>query len=85
VVVIVVTVLPSLLGELPLVGWFFGNRSDRIKRTELVMLMTPHLMSGEEFITPSATARVEWPGGAGAQKKAVSAQGARDVLKTREL
>ena len=51
-----------LLGDLPLLGVLFKNRSDRIKKTELVILLTPHIMSGEELIAPSSsTARVEWP------------------------
>lgn len=51
-----------LLGDLPLIGAAFKNRSDRIKKTELVILMTPHIMSGEELMVPTTTtARVDWP------------------------
>ena len=50
-----------LLGDLPLVGWVFGNRSDRIKKTELVILLTPHIISGEEYFVPATTASVNWP------------------------
>jgi len=51
-----------LLGDLPLVGVLFRNRSDRVKKEELVILLTPHVVSGEEFFGPSATtAKVEWP------------------------
>jgi MSHA type pilus biogenesis protein MshL len=53
------------LGDLPLLGPLFSNRSDRIKRTELVILLTPHVMSGEELYTPAAaTAQVGWPASA---------------------
>jgi len=51
------------LGDLPLLGALFSNRSDRIKKTELVILLTPHVMSGDEpLYTPAATAsRTGWP------------------------
>jgi len=52
-----------LVGDLPLIGLLFGNRSDRIKKTELVILMSPHVISGEELFAPSATASVVWPAG----------------------
>lgn len=53
-----------LLGDIPLVGMFFRNRSDRVQKTELVLLLTPRIMTGEESIAPTAaTARVEWPSG----------------------
>ncbi len=50
-----------LLGDLPLIGALFKNRSDRVKKTELVILMTPRIISGEEFVAPATTARVDWP------------------------
>ena len=51
-----------LLGNVPILGVLFRNRSDRIKKTELVILMTPHIISGEELIAPTTTtARVDWP------------------------
>jgi type II secretory pathway component GspD/PulD (secretin) len=51
-----------ILGDLPVIGVAFKNRSDRIKKTELVILMTPHIMSGEELMVPTTTtARVDWP------------------------
>lgn len=51
-----------ILGDLPLLGVLFSNRSDRVKKTELVILLTPHIMSGEELVSPTTTtARVDWP------------------------
>ena len=51
-----------LLGDLPVLGVLFSNRSDQIKKEELVILLTPHVVTGEEFFGPaSATASVDWP------------------------
>jgi type II secretory pathway component GspD/PulD (secretin) len=50
-----------VLGTLPLVGALFSNRSDRIKKTELVILLTPHVTTGDEGGPSVATARVDWP------------------------
>lgn len=51
-----------LLGDLPLLGVLFRNRSDQVKKEELVILLTPHAVTGEEFFGPaSATASVDWP------------------------
>ncbi len=44
-----------LLGDIPVLGVAFRNKSDRIKKTELVILMTPHLMSGEELLMPKGS------------------------------
>ncbi len=43
-----------LLGEIPLLGALFRNTSDRIQKTELVILVTPKVISGEEYVAPSA-------------------------------
>ncbi|PIQ83511.1 MAG: hypothetical protein COV75_07185 [Candidatus Omnitrophica bacterium CG11_big_fil_rev_8_21_14_0_20_63_9] len=49
-----------VLGNIPLVGALFRNRSDRYKKTELVILMTPHLIAGDEIVAPAtSTARVD--------------------------
>jgi len=54
-----------ILGELPVLGALFRNASDRIEKTELVILMTPRIISGEELVTPVAsTAQVDWPASA---------------------
>lgn len=51
-----------LLGDLPVLGVLFRNRSDQIKKEELVILLTPHAVTGEEFFGPAAaTASVDWP------------------------
>lgn len=34
-------------GDIPLLGFFFRSTSDELKKTELVILLTPHIMSGE--------------------------------------
>jgi general secretion pathway protein D len=36
------------LQELPVIGWLFGIRSDQVKRTELLVLITPHVMRSRE-------------------------------------
>jgi hypothetical protein len=40
-----------LLGDIPLVGFFLRSTSDEVKKTELVILLTPHIMSGESSYT----------------------------------
>lgn len=47
-----------ILGDLPILKVFFSNRSDRIQKTELVILLTPHIVSGDESFTPAASATV---------------------------
>ena len=36
-----------LIGDIPLLGFFFRSTSDEFTKTELVILLTPHIMSGE--------------------------------------
>ena len=43
-----------VVGDLPLIGALFRNTSDRIQKTELVILITPHIISGEETVKPAA-------------------------------
>jgi len=33
-----------LLGDIPLLGWFFRSKSDRVQRTNLLILVTPHII-----------------------------------------
>lgn len=40
-----------LVGDIPLFGYFFRNTSDEFKKTELVILLTPHIISGENAFT----------------------------------
>jgi len=40
-----------ILGDIPLLGYLFGSTSDEVTNTELVILLTPHLMSGESAFT----------------------------------
>ena len=50
------------LADVPIVGALFRNHSDQVQRTELVILLTPRLISGDEFVAPTATtAQVDWP------------------------
>lgn len=49
-----------LLGDLPFIKVLFSNRSDRIKKTELVILVTPHVITGEEDFTPSSAVTADW-------------------------
>ena len=54
-----------ILGDIPLLGYLFGSTSDEASKTELVILLTPHIMTGEtsytEFsqIPPKEGARAE--------------------------
>lgn len=40
-----------LIGDIPGLGFFFRSTSDEVKKTELVILLTPHIMSGESAYT----------------------------------
>ncbi|MDD5584489.1 MAG: secretin N-terminal domain-containing protein [Candidatus Omnitrophica bacterium] len=40
-----------LLGDIPGVGFFFRSTSDETKKTEIVILLTPHIISGESPLT----------------------------------
>ena len=40
-----------VIGDIPLLGLFFRNTTDEIRKTELVILLTPHIMSGESAYT----------------------------------
>jgi MSHA type pilus biogenesis protein MshL len=50
-----------ILGSIPGLGLLFSNRSDRINKTELVILLTPHITTGDPGDASTATARVDWP------------------------
>ncbi len=49
-----------LLGDIPIIKVLFSNRSDRIKKTELVILLTPHIITGEEYFAPSSAVTADW-------------------------
>ncbi|MBM3250214.1 MAG: hypothetical protein FJZ09_05135 [Candidatus Omnitrophica bacterium] len=40
-----------LLGDIPGIGFFFRNTSDELTKSELVILLTPHVMTGETSYT----------------------------------
>ncbi|MBM3246108.1 MAG: hypothetical protein FJZ13_02135 [Candidatus Omnitrophica bacterium] len=40
-----------IIGDIPGVGFFFRSTSDDLTKTELVILLTPHIMSGETSYT----------------------------------
>ena len=40
-----------VLGDIPLLGFAFRSTEDNVTKTELVILLTPHLMSGESSYT----------------------------------
>ncbi|HDM37914.1 MAG TPA: hypothetical protein ENG55_02500, partial [Candidatus Omnitrophica bacterium] len=52
------TVGVPLLCKLPIIGWLFGSRANLTRNTELVFLITPHIISGrrsmvkEEIMEP---------------------------------
>jgi type II secretory pathway component GspD/PulD (secretin) len=37
-----------LLGEIPFLGSFFRRTEDAVTKTELVIFLTPHIISGAE-------------------------------------
>jgi len=41
------------LSKIPIIGTAFSSKTDNIARTELVVLLTPHVISGDELITGS--------------------------------
>ncbi|MBL7070073.1 MAG: hypothetical protein ISS27_01200 [Candidatus Omnitrophica bacterium] len=56
-----------LLGDLPGIGFLFRSTSDNVTATELVILITPHIISGEHPLTEFA----QIPPKAGARAKMV--------------
>lgn len=40
-----------VLGDIPLLGFFFRDTSDSVETTELVILLTPHIITGENSFT----------------------------------
>ncbi len=54
-----------MLGNVPLLGALFKNRSDTIQKEELVILMTPHIVTPDNPYQPAPnTAQVDWPSAA---------------------
>lgn len=41
-----------ILGDIPLLGFFFRSKTQRIERTELLILLTPIIYEGDKLITP---------------------------------
>ena len=41
-----------VMSDIPILGMAFRNTSDRIQKTELVILLTPHVITGEEQARP---------------------------------
>lgn len=58
-----------ILGDIPLIGWFFSSRSDRDDRSELVVLLTPYVlttpqeaeMASRRIYEASDSKTTEWP------------------------
>ena len=46
-----------VLGDIPILGHAFRNTSDDLTKSELVILLTPHIMSGESTLTDFAQAK----------------------------
>ncbi len=36
------------LSKIPLIGWLFGNSSDKVTRNELIILLTPHVLRNQQ-------------------------------------
>ena len=63
-----------LLSRIPVLGLLFRSTNDSVKNSELVVLLTPHIMSGEETLPgthPSSVANVTLPPYGSATEKAV--------------
>lgn len=52
-----------LIGDIPILGILFRNASDQVQKTELVILMTPHIISGEESVKPVSPTAMGYPAG----------------------
>ena len=60
-----------LLGDIPLLGWLFSSRNNKDDRTELVVLLTPYVLTNPEQAQSEAERRfnasdaknTEWPRG----------------------
>ena len=39
-----------MLGDIPVLGWFFKNSSSDKQRKETIIFLTPHLIEGDEGI-----------------------------------
>jgi len=37
------------LGDIPFLKWIFRNQTDKVDRTEIVVMITPHIVGGNEF------------------------------------
>lgn len=46
-----------LLGDIPGLGFLFRSTSDELTKTELIILLTPHIMSGEDAFTDMSDIR----------------------------
>lgn len=57
------------LAQLPLLGRLFGVHGDTRNKTEIVMLITPHIV---RRLTPPGAAQATWPSGTDAQPGAAS-------------
>jgi general secretion pathway protein D len=42
------------LSKIPIIGTAFSSKTDSMVRTELVVLLTPHIISGDELFTGSS-------------------------------
>jgi type II secretory pathway component GspD/PulD (secretin) len=40
-----------ILGDIPFLGNLFGSTSDETRKTEIIILLTPHIISGESSFT----------------------------------
>ncbi|MFA5689381.1 MAG: type II secretion system secretin GspD [Kiritimatiellales bacterium] len=60
-----------LLGDIPLLGWLFSSRSNKDNRSELVVLLTPYVMTNPEQVYAESRRRfdssdsvnTQWPRG----------------------
>lgn len=51
-----------ILGSIPFLGFFFRSSSNKVEKTELLVMLTPHIVSGNELATGNERAYGDKPG-----------------------
>jgi type II secretory pathway component GspD/PulD (secretin) len=67
-----------VIGDIPLLGFLFRSTSDEVKTTDLVILLTPHIVSGESSYTDFSEVKPR----EGAVAKMVRGQVVKDKMST---
>jgi TonB family protein len=79
------------LGDIPLLGWLFKSNTETTTKSELIILLTPHIMSGEKSyvdsgeIKPKDGAVVSMVKGEIVMEKMPAAPSAKENISPKEL